>query len=115
MNVIIKYISYYNHTIQQGKQKFVNYISHEMRTPLNTAVMGLQYLRSELNKVDGSDEIITILDEVSGACEISVTILSEMLDFDKLQSGLMTIELESANIKDFLKTTISPFYLQVYG
>jgi len=92
---------------------FVNYISHEMRTPLNTAVMGLQCLRDEIIKVDGNDEIINILDEVRGACEISVTILSEMLDFDKLQSGLMKMEFEEVNVKDYLETTISPFYLQV--
>lgn len=92
---------------------FINYISHEMRTPLNTAVMGLQFLRSELEKTEANEDVIIILDEVKDACEISVTILSEMLDFDKLQSGGMKMELEEVQVKIFLETTISPFYLQV--
>jgi len=84
-----------------------------MRTPLNTAVMGLQYLRNELIKSGKDVELLEIVDEVSGACEISVTILNEMLDFDKLQSGLMKLEKEEILVKKFLKTTLSPFYAQV--
>jgi len=92
---------------------FINYISHEMRTPLNTAVMGLQYLRSELVKAEANDEIMLTVDEVSSACEISVSTLTEMLDFDKLKSGLMKMELELVLVKELIEATISPFYVQV--
>jgi len=84
-----------------------------MRTPLNTAVMGLQYLRSEMLKRNANDDLVEILDEVKGSCEISVTILNEMLDFDKLQSGRMKLELEEVPVLDFLKSTLSPFSVQV--
>jgi len=84
-----------------------------MRTPLNTAVMGLQFLRIKLVKSRTDTELLGIVDEVRGACEISVTILNEMLDYDKLQSGLMKLEKEEVNVKTFLETTISPFYAQV--
>ena len=84
-----------------------------MRTPLNTAVMGLQYLRSELEKAEANDEIMMTLDEVSSSCEISVLTLNEMLDYDKLQSGLMKMELEQVSVKEFLEDTISPFSIQV--
>jgi len=92
---------------------FVRYISHEMRTPLNTAAMGLQYLRSELVKANTNIDLVDILDEVRGACEISITILNEMLDFDKLQSGLMKLEVEEIPVRDFLNTVISPFHVYV--
>jgi len=99
--------------IQKIKVMFVRYISHEMRTPLNTAAMGLQYLRSEMIKADTNLVLVDILDEVRGACEISVTILNEMLDFDKLQTGLMKLEVEEIPVKDFLITVISPFHVYV--
>jgi len=92
---------------------FVRYISHEMRTPLNTAAMGLQYLRSELVKANTNIDLVDILDEVRGACEISITILNEMLDFDKLQSGLMKLEVEEIPVRDFLHTVIAPFHVYV--
>ena len=100
-------------SIQSVRQKFVRYISHEMRTSLNTAVMGLQYLRSELVKSSTDTELLEIVDEVRGACEISVTILNEMLDYDKLQSGGMKLDFEKVSVKEFLEVTISPFYVQV--
>jgi len=84
-----------------------------MRTPLNTAVMGLQYLRSELMKSCRDTELLGIVDEVRGACDISVTILNEMLDYDKLQSGGMKLDVEELAVKEFLEVTISPFYVQV--
>jgi len=77
------------------------------------AVMGLQYLRKDMIKVAASDEIMTTLDEVRAACDISVMTLSEMLDFDKLQSGLMKLEVEEVFVKELLEDNISPFYGQV--
>jgi len=59
------------------------------------------------------DDLVEILDEVQGSCEISVTILNEMLDYDKIQCGLMKLDLEEVPVLDFLKTTLSPFYVQV--
>jgi len=84
-----------------------------MRTPLNTAVMGLQYLRRELVKSSRDSDLLDVVDEVRDACEISVTILNEMLDYDKLQSGGMKLELEEVPVKEYLETTISPFCAQV--
>ena len=91
----------------------MRYVSHEIRTPLNTVSMGLQVLREELTSIGASEERIQTLTKIESCCEIAVGILNDLLVFDKLDSGILKLDLESLNVSEFLTETVEPFYLQV--
>jgi signal transduction histidine kinase len=90
---------------------FVRYIAHEVRTPLNTAIMGLQALAEDLQPV--SQENLDTVMEVKDSCNIAVEVLNELLLFDKLENGNLLLEKTTVNALSFIKHTIKPFHMQV--
>ena len=92
---------------------FVRYISHEIRTPLNTVGMGLQVLREDLSSGGTHPDALRTVTNIETCCEIAVDILNDLLIFDKLDSGILKLELERLNAYEFVVETIHPFYLQV--
>ena len=91
---------------------FVSYISHEVRTPLNTAIMGLQVLAEELEGADA--ETKQSLREVRTSCDIAVNVLNELLMFDKLEGGTLMLEKTKAKALELITKTIAPFQIQVH-
>ena len=97
----------------QTKKRFVRYISHEIRTPLNTVTMGLQVLREELLSDGASQSKITTLKSIEDACDIAIDILNDLLLFDKIESGVMKLDITKVPVRLFISETVRPFFLQV--
>ena len=91
---------------------FMRYISHEIRTPLNIVFLGLKSLEDDIKACDTANCISTLHD-IKGSCQIALQVLNDMLMYDKIQSGLLVLELENLNPWEFLQNTYSPFLLQV--
>ena len=104
------------------KSTFVRYIGHEVRTPLNIAVVGLDLIKrikieddKRRGKGKGSDEILTLLEEVEDSCKVAVTQLDDLLAYEKLGSGLMKLEKSIVNVVGFVLTSASLFGIQARG
>ena len=91
---------------------FMRYISHEMRTPLNVACLGIKILRDELERLGLLSLLETAVD-TEKSCKTAVDILNDMLLFDKIVSGLMTLEKRFIDPLDFITKVLGPFHLQV--
>ena len=91
---------------------FMRYISHEMRTPLNVACLGIKILRGELERLGLLSLLETAID-TEKSCKTAVDILNDMLLFDKIVSGLMTLEKRLIDPVDFIAKVLGPFHLQV--
>ena len=64
--------------------------SHEIRTPLNITAVGMDTMQRTLKKMPPSKLtgfLQEIVDSCSVACEDALTIVSELLDFEKLAAG----------------------------
>ena len=104
------------------KSTFVRYIGHEVRTPLNIAVVGLDLIKrikieddKRRGKGKGSDEILTLLEEVEDSCKVAVTQLDDLLAYEKLCSGLLNLDKSIVNVGNFIKTAASLFNIQARG
>ena len=75
------------------KQAFVGYLSHEMRTPINVALVGLvihqQYLEEKAQLTPECKEVLT---DIKGAIDVALETLNGALDCEKLQSQVMALE-----------------------
>ena len=97
------------------RQAFIRYISHEIRTPLNTVFLGLEYVTSALKEIpsrkwDTSMEpIIDTVTDIYCSCEIALSILNDLLTFDKMEGGKMTLDLEFVNCHSFMSALLKPF------
>jgi hypothetical protein len=92
------------------KQAFVRYLSHEMRTPINVALVGLlmhqQYLEERELFTDECKETIA---DVKGAVDVALETLNEALNYEKLQSKVMALDKTREDPLSFVLTSTSMF------
>lgn len=91
------------------KKSFVRYISNEIRTPLNVAFIGLQLLSGNMN-YDMSQEVVG---DSTQACSSAIGILNDLLLYDKVEDGKMTLDREDVYVRSFIVNCISKFQTQV--
>ena len=116
--------------ILELKRRFVRFISHEIRTPLNTSCMGLDLLTGDMNEFvdsvsgDGHcsndelmktklDEWLNILNDVNDNCRNSVSVLNDILSYDKIEAGTFQIEREPVNMTEIVQKTVDEFQVQL--
>ena len=96
------------------KEAFIRYISHEIRTPLNTVFLGLNFIKEELLGVaplvsETVEPILETVTEVNNCCQIALSIVNDLLTFDKLEEGKMSLELIETDIQRYVSETIKLF------
>jgi signal transduction histidine kinase len=126
--------------IIEAKRQFVRFVSHEVRTPLNAISMGLQLLRGEIARLvgqqpgDDSDTSTSVStsasipmegslqDKMRGWLDLSddilsnthsaVDVLNDLLNYDKIESGTLQLEVIVVPIWALIDRTTSEFQLQ---
>ena len=133
----------------EAKRQFVRFVSHEVRTPLNTVCMGLTLMQDDFTKVlrrgvnenekqvNGKNESdcqivsstsappthldvsavskeriqdwMDISNQVFRNADAAVGVLSDLLNYDKIQMGTLNLELSLIPIVDALKSAVAEF------
>lgn len=94
----------------QAKSEFLAQMSHELRTPLN-AIIGYSDLLQEDAKDLGYLDLLPDLEQIKTSGLHLLTIIQDILDISKLESGEMTIHLESFDLSTLIneiQATIQP-------
>jgi len=76
--------------------------------------LGLKLLSDVMQQKAENSESVLILKDIQQSCFTAIEILNEMLTFDKVKSGLLTLEKQKIFPVNFIESTIAPFALQVY-
>ena len=120
----------------RAKRKFMRFVSHEVRTPLNAVCMGLTLLREDVGEslaqdrpreatieetkvVMDHDTIsrsnlqawLTQLEEVHDSAKSSVDVLNDLLNYDKIESGTLALQLTTFSISTMIGAASSEFRL----
>ena len=76
--------------------------------------MGLKLLQRELfnNKLTAEDKLLMMRD-IQSSLNIAIDILNDLLNYEKLDAGIMKLDLESLSVWPLIHESITPFYLQV--
>ena len=79
-----------------------------MRTPLNVICVGLTVLQGFLEELlkgvdDWSRDISDTVSSMEDASNTAVETLNDVLDFDKLESGLTKVDLAPISIPEFIR------------
>lgn len=89
------------------KNDFISSVSHELRTPL-TAIRGW----GETAKMSvGTDEELVSqgLDVVLGEADRLSSLVEELLDFSRMQSGRLSFDMKALDISDLLKDAVDMY------
>jgi two-component system cell cycle sensor histidine kinase PleC len=91
------------------KSEFIANMSHELRTPLNT-VMGFSKLLSQHGDRQLSDQdIVDYAKLIYGAAEHLLSVINDILDISKIQSGKYTLDAREISLEDVLRSCIASF------
>ena len=94
----------------------MSYISHEVRTPLMTVSLGMDFLSNELLvefNDDHNHSSIKAIKDMKESCVDAIEILNDILTFNKVERGILNVELEPLSSWIFFENIIKPFQLQV--
>ena len=94
------------HEIDMMKLKFFTNISHEIRTPL-TLILGPLNKMIQSKSVDGSTK--ENLELMQRNAQNLDRLISQLLDFRKLQSGNLRLNLTEADIVSFVRNIVNSF------
>ncbi|MEQ9404151.1 MAG: response regulator [Cyclobacteriaceae bacterium] len=87
----------------KAKTDFLSTISHEIRTPLN-AVVGISHFL--MNDKPRKNQVES-LESLKFSAENLTTIINDILDYNKLESGSIEFEMSEVNLKDLARKIIS--------
>lgn len=117
----------------ETKRTFVRYVSHEIRTPLNSASLGLQLLQKEANRFNNKqhkyrleqfpsglypdsadvESFLELISDTNDACNIAIDILNDLLLYEKIDGGLLSMEATDVSLMTFVKDVVKVFVVQV--
>lgn len=93
------------------KSEFIANMSHELRTPLNT-VLGFSKLLAEHERRKLPDtEIVEYASLINDAAGHLLSVINDILDISKIQSGKFTLDSREVSIEEILLASISGFRL----
>jgi signal transduction histidine kinase len=89
----------------RAKSDFLSAMSHELRTPLN-AILGFGQLLEEYSDQPLSDEQKTNVEQILAGGRHLLTLVNEILDLSKIESGEIDISLEPVDPAQFIQETL---------
>ena len=96
---------------EESLTSFIKQISHEARTPINIIQMGLDNLKdmivNRINLIESSQkkDIVSILDDCIESVDVSIGIFNDILQMEKLISGIQEYEMIPVSLGKLIKTT----------
>jgi len=88
----------------EAKGRFLANISHELRTPLTT-ILGSAEL---LNGTTLDEKQSRFVRQVSDSGELLLRLITDVLDFAKIEAGRLSIEEQPFRLKDCLRRVVAP-------
>lgn len=91
--------------IERLKDDFISTVSHELRTPL-TAIKGSLDLMTHGLNLELPEQASTMLDISSRNVERLLSLINDILDVSKLESGEINFVIENIEVKSFIDNCI---------
>jgi PAS domain S-box-containing protein len=90
----------------QMKSEFLATMSHELRTPLN-AIIGFSEALKDGLVGEMSDNQREYTGDIFTSGQHLLSLINDILDLSKVEAGMMTLELEPADLRDLLSSSLS--------
>ena len=91
-----------------AKTRFLNNMSHDIRTPMNAILGYAQIMEDELNRKE-MPEVSEHLEKLQQSGNLLLSIINNVLDMARIESGRMELDENSCRIEDVWKSLFAVF------
>jgi two-component system, cell cycle sensor histidine kinase PleC len=91
------------------KSEFISNMSHELRTPLNTVIGFSKLLAEHERRQLPAEDISEYARLIQDAADHLLSLINDILDISKIQSGRFTLDATEVDIDEVLETVASSF------
>ena len=91
--------------VDRLKNEFISTVSHELRTPMTAIYASLSLLESGMAG-DLPDDAHKLIGISSSSCERLIRLINDVLDVEKIQSGLMQYDMQRQSLRPLLQQAI---------
>lgn len=88
----------------QAKTEFLSHMSHDIRTPMN-AIMGMTTLAK--SSIDNPARVLDYLEKIASSSKLLLSIINEVLDMSKMESGHLILAEENVNLGDLVQGVVT--------
>lgn len=96
------------------KSEFIANMSHELRTPLNTIIGFSKILAEHDRRRLPDDEIVEYAQLINDSAGHLLSVINDILDISKIQSGKYTIDARETNVDELLSYCLASFRKQAF-
>lgn len=96
--------------LNRAQNRFFSSMSHEIRTPINT-IIGLNEM---ILREDVSDEVAEDALNIQSASRILLSLINDILDMSKMESGKMDIVYGTYNVGDMLSEIVNMIWIRAH-
>src|SRR6185436_782754 len=89
-----------------AKSEFLAKMSHELRTPLNS-IIGFSDLMTEQEETITHQKRLAFLQNVSNSARHLLTLINDLLDIAKVESGKMKLHIETLDLRMSIANTVA--------
>lgn len=93
------------HHLSQVKDDFLSMVSHELRSPMANMTVAIRMLQLGTNQ-ESRDRYLQILQD---ECARETVLINDLLDLQRLESGVDTVYLQPLELQDWLPRILEPF------
>jgi signal transduction histidine kinase len=97
--------------LDRMKNEFVSTVSHELRTPLTSIRGALGLLEAGVTGAL-SDKGLDLVHMARENCERLIRLINDMLDLDKIEAGVLSLELVDLSPADVVRATVDGIRLE---
>jgi signal transduction histidine kinase len=92
--------------LQREKDSLLEIIVHDMRSPVGAAMLSLEYLVLELKKRPDRAPLLEATDDAVATLNSLSSMISQILDTSKLESGRITLRLDRVEVRPILERAL---------
>lgn len=89
------------------KSEFISNVSHELRTPLNTVLGFSKLLKEHADRKISDEEIVQYAGLINDSAERLLTVINDILDISKMQSGTYALDAFEVDIGSVLRDCVA--------
>ncbi|GAA5968789.1 hypothetical protein JCM11641_000734 [Rhodosporidiobolus odoratus] len=98
--------------MMDAKRRFSSYIFHEVRVPLNTALLAVQNLKANM-AFDQNSEFGIEYDALEGSLQMMSQVLNDVLDFSRMERGGFSSVSRPFSLHNVMRSIFVPLRLDV--